>query len=192
MARSLHSLLRAALAPPIALPGFLSPLGRQALLSTRRTPTTEAQPGSRQLKAKSRLGARKGRRALTSLSRPHSTHSTPRRGLSLAHSTLRVRSGPLLKSPICRDCRGCVWPFAGQGRGQCQMEPPSSVHGGVTGKGTTYRAVPRSSTRVEGRPHLVTLCDPVGDGLEFSHGLLVLEVVREGLCPLLQQLHNLS
>lgn len=117
MARSLHSLMQAALAPPIALPGFLSPLGRQALLSTWRIPTAEAQPGSRQLKAKSRLGARKGRRALTSLSRPHSTHSTPRRGLSLAHSTLRVRSGPLLKvthmQRLPRVCLAFCWPRQG-------------------------------------------------------------------------------
>lgn len=77
------------------------------------------------------------------------------------------------------------------------MEPPSSLHGGVIEKRTTYRAVPKDPTpcvsrpplthisRVEGGPYLLTLCEPVGDSLQFSHGLLILEVVGEGLCPLL-------
>lgn len=41
-------------------------------------------------------------------------------------------------------------------------------------------------------PHLITLGDPMGDGLQLSHGLLVLEVKGEGLRPLLKQLHDLG
>lgn len=53
---------------------------------------------------------------------------------------------------------------------------------------TTQAAWPRT----RGGPHLVTLSDAVRDGLQLRHDLLILEVVREGLRPLLQQLHNLG
>lgn len=73
----------------------------------------------------------------------------------------------------------------------------------VTGKGTAYADIPAETApatkntqeawqRTKGGPHLIALSDPVCNGLQFSHGLFILEVVREGLCPLLQQLHNLG
>lgn len=139
------------------------------------------------LKTKSRLGARKGRQALISLTTPHSTYPMPRRrwGLGSFH-TVRMKSGPLLKvthmQRVPRVSMAFCWPRQERGPNGATQQSP---YGGVSGKGTTYRAVPKSSSRVEGGPHLVTLCDPVGDGLQFSHGLLVLEVIGEGFCPLL-------
>lgn len=73
----------------------------------------------------------------------------------------------------------------------------------VTGKGTTQADIPAETApatkntqeawqMTKGGPHLIALSDAVRDGLQLSHGLFVLEVVREGLCPLLQQLYNLG
>lgn len=69
----------------------------------------------------------------------------------------------------------------------------------VTRKGTIYEDIPVRNAPIHPTQntqaawsHLITLSDTVCDGLQLRHGLLVLEIIREGLRPLLQQLHNLG